>query len=341
MINYKKTILLTGAGFSKNFGGYLAREIWSKIFNHPDLEKFPTIKEKLKSNFDFESIYSDVLKDSSLSLDEKNVFQRIIISAYVDMDDMLSQHNSTNNDPYQINFRGVSNFLGLFAGSNNEVGINFTLNHDLFLERKVTRPALGLGLLEYKNYSDVVQTGRLDSTVRVDLPDDTFIENFKQNHLNSSGDLFYIKLHGSLGWWSATGNKRMVLGNNKLADIMQEPLLKWYFEIFEEALFRDGVKLFILGYSFNDSHINEKIVKAVKNHGLKIYVISPTDPEVFKNRLIGKPTDNSTLWEPNKDGQDIWKAVANFFPYYLKEIFPSDQSETDKKRDLFNAVKNN
>jgi hypothetical protein len=28
-------VLFTGAGFTKNFGGFLAKEMWSKIFNNP------------------------------------------------------------------------------------------------------------------------------------------------------------------------------------------------------------------------------------------------------------------------------------------------------------------
>ena len=308
MINYKKTILLTGAGFSKNFGGYLASEIWSKIFNNPDLEKLPLIKEKLRSNFDFESIYAEVLDNKDFSLKEKNDFQNIIIKAYVDMDDMLGQYSFTEQNTFQINIYGIREMLGLFAGSKpNEIGLHFTLNQDLFMERKINRPALGLELLDYKHYRDAISSGRIDSSVRVNLPNHSFINNFKQNHLNSSGDLFYIKLHGSLGWYSAiAGNKKMVLGNNKLSDIMEEPLLKWYFEIFKEALLRDNVRFFIIGYGFNDKHINQVIAEAVIKHNLKIYIISPENPQYFRERLIHLPFSNkSTLRKFDKQGIEI------------------------------------
>jgi hypothetical protein len=339
MINYKKTVLLTGAGFSKNFGGYLAKEMWSKIFNHPDIKKFPLIEKKLKSNFDFESVYADVLEDVSISADDKGNFQRIIIEAYVSMDDMLGRYVSNSDDPYQIHFGGVSQFLGLFAGVGDEVGIHFTLNQDLFLERQNGIVPLGLRSLQYQHYTDAIVSHCIDSRISVSLPDNNFIENFKKDHLNSAGDLFYIKLHGSLGWYSTTGAKKMVLGNNKLASITQEPLLKWYFNIFKETLSRDGVKLFVLGYSFNDSHINKIIVRAIKDHGLKLYIISPTDPEIFKNRLIGKPIPSEEVREIDKTGLYIWQAVSNYFPYVLKEVFPLNQNTTDKRDDLFAAVK--
>ena len=150
-------------------------------------------------------------------------------------------------------------------------------------------------------------------------------------------------MHGSLGWYSAiAGNKKMVLGNNKLSDIMEEPLLKWYFEIFKEALLRDNARFFIIGYGFNDKHINQVIAKAVIKHNLKIYIISPENPQYFRERLIHLPFSNkSTLRKFDKQGIEIWKGVSNFYPHRLRDIFPSDQSETDKKHDLFRSIRNN
>ena len=38
------SILMTGAGFTKNFGGFLANEMWAKIFNcHEVQEPVPKI----------------------------------------------------------------------------------------------------------------------------------------------------------------------------------------------------------------------------------------------------------------------------------------------------------
>lgn len=341
MPTYKQTILLTGAGFSKNFGGFLGREMWSKIFNSPKLESALPIKKELKTDFNFESVYAKVLQGNGFTAGDREIFQEIIIDAYDDMDKMLGQYRSSSTDPCQVNFHGVSEFLKLFSVSsagNNETGLHFTLNQDLFLENRLKRRALGLGLSQYKDYNNAIDGGRIDSNVEVSLPNIEFISEFKQNHLDSAGNLFYIKLHGSSGWLSTTGSNQMVLGNNKLTDIMREPLLQWYFEIFEEALYRNGIKLFICGYGFRDAHINERIVKAVREYGLKIYIISPTDPEVFKNYLIGKPSAPGQLWSEDEDGKAMWNAMNGFFPYSMKDIFPVDGSDTDKKKDLFNAV---
>ena len=39
LMENNECIVLTGAGFTKNFGGYLGIEIWTKILNHPLIQK--------------------------------------------------------------------------------------------------------------------------------------------------------------------------------------------------------------------------------------------------------------------------------------------------------------
>ena len=52
----KNLILLTGAGFTKNFGGFLASEMWSKIFNTPAIQANKKLRDLLEGNDDFEEI---------------------------------------------------------------------------------------------------------------------------------------------------------------------------------------------------------------------------------------------------------------------------------------------
>jgi len=39
--DYSEHILFTGAGFTKNFGGLLAKEMWSKLFNNSKVQSYP------------------------------------------------------------------------------------------------------------------------------------------------------------------------------------------------------------------------------------------------------------------------------------------------------------
>ena len=66
----------------------------------------------------------------------------------------------------------------------------------------------------------------------------------------------------------------MVIGRGKEQLIQKEPLLAWYFKIFKEVLFQTNRHLLLIGYGFGDDHINDIIANAIKQYGLKIYIIS-------------------------------------------------------------------
>ena len=144
----------------------------------------------------------------------------------------------------------------------------------------------------------------------------------------SDGNFFIIKLHGSHNWKSFDGSTKMVIGRGKTEQIQKEPLLNYYFEIFKEVLFQDSRRLLIIGYGFGDDHINGIIAEAVRAYGLKIFVISPSSPEKFRNELI----------KEKKFGEDIWQGISGYFPYKLTDIFPENSSiKTQESINLFNT----
>jgi hypothetical protein len=70
-------LLLTGAGFSKSFGGYLAREIWSRLFNELDHVSYPSLKEFMKTpdphgDLNYETCVSSKLRDAADSSNYAN-----------------------------------------------------------------------------------------------------------------------------------------------------------------------------------------------------------------------------------------------------------------------------
>ncbi len=322
----KKNILLTGAGFSFNFGGLLAKEMWSKILSNPQMDAIPQIREVLKNDFDFESVYSAVKRDPRYTANDKKVFQDIVLESYSSMDDSLKRYSQGDYGKFGIYTGNVRQWLGDFAGRSGEVGAHFTLNQDLFIERENKTMPLGFSVPGNRPYFDAIQSGRIDSTTKVSLPNEDQLKEYKEKKLPSIGGYCYIKLHGSIGWLSHDGSSQLILGTNKLEDITKEPLLNWYFNIFEEAISKPGTRLFVIGYSFRDEHINNLILKAIDEHKLEIYIISPEQPENFKDRMEGKK-------EPGAGYEiaptiKIWKAIKGYFPYSLKEIFPADQSPT-------------
>ena len=138
-----------------------------------------------------------------------------------------------------------------------------------------------------------------------------------------------------MGWIADGGEDSKVLGINKVSIINKIPLLKWYLELFEQALSSDGVRLLIIGYGFEDEHINKLLSKAVETHGLKIYIVSPENAETMHDKLIGKPPRGSShIWEPDSVGTLIWKGVMGYFPYKLSDIFPISQVPTPASKEL-------
>ena len=45
LMRFAKTILLTGAGFTKTFGGFLGSEMWAAIFNQPEVGEDNKLRE--------------------------------------------------------------------------------------------------------------------------------------------------------------------------------------------------------------------------------------------------------------------------------------------------------
>lgn len=89
----KKNILLTGAGFSANFGGLLAREMWSKILSNPKMDQLPAVREILSKNFDFEDVYSQVKNNGSVAAGDKKLFEEIVLESYASMDNALKKYS--------------------------------------------------------------------------------------------------------------------------------------------------------------------------------------------------------------------------------------------------------
>lgn len=86
----KKTILLTGAGFTQGFGGYLADQMWTAIFNQQEIKNNPGFRKCLLRNLNYEDAYDLIMspegKAEEYSDEEQRSFMHAIIRAYRDMD---------------------------------------------------------------------------------------------------------------------------------------------------------------------------------------------------------------------------------------------------------------
>jgi len=328
-----KYVLLTGAGFTRNFGGFLAKEMWALIFNHSEVGKYSKLKKLLKNDFDYESVYYKVIEGNKFDDNEKMALAYAVFSSYKILDDKIRGYRSLGtNQPVSIN--NVSKFIERFSGyqaytgRNNTKGFFFTCNQDLFIERYYSSSNFKLITLGV-SHPNISQDEEFDEkTHSVTLPLAADIE--RANPLSSS-KFFYAKLHGSWNWYSSNSMKKMVIGRNKINQINTEPTLMRYLEIFKEVLLNKNVRLFVIGYGFADEHINEVIADSMEQNSLKLYVLNPTDPENFKYDLCKKPF-----------GQMIFSGLIGYHPYNLSTVFPGDDRDTTEyeliRDSFFNAI---
>lgn len=282
------------------------------IYN-PLIQGNSEARELLLNDFDFESVYS-----AKMSAGEEviRVIRMAVEAAYKDLDNTVKNWTFDHNNPTALDICKLGELFSFISSRGSDKGWLFTLNQDLYMERKYgyRSPGASFGQPSVDKDDGGVKT--------VILPDQADVDKLKDTLNNTA----YIKLHGSYGWVSSHGGNQMVIGKNKVSDIEQEPLLRWYFEIFQNLIYEGNKKLLVMGYGFADNHINDILLKGVQEHALSLYIINPTDPEMFKDRLAGKPV-HSGMYKVSKYLK-IWDGVRGYFPYTLRQIYPPDQSKT-------------
>jgi len=80
-----KCILLTGAGFTHNFGGFLGEEMWAEIFNHPEIQKQSNVRELMLHDHDYESVYNKILWDTNTASTktDREAVKNAVYAAYL------------------------------------------------------------------------------------------------------------------------------------------------------------------------------------------------------------------------------------------------------------------
>ena len=327
-----QNILFSGAGFTKNFGGLLAKEMWSKIFNHFEVQSQIRLKDLILNDFDYESIYHKIMNGDFTEKEKKSI-NNVIYNAYKVLDDICCQWTFRKDVQYPVNIYGINKFIQRFSGSKNKFGFFFTLNQDLFIERHFNSPShntaiIHPGVPKIPNPNKPIFNLSIENEDFINVPTLNELKNNKVNPL-SRNVIHYVKLHGSFGWKSSKGADSYVIGKEKEKQVSDEPLLSWYFELFKNVLSEPNKKLLLIGYGFRDRHINEVIANSVENNGLKIYIISPSEQSSFMKNL-----------KSEEYGEKILKGLSGYYPYKLLEIFPSDQSNSHAWKEILDSYFN-
>jgi hypothetical protein len=320
-----ETVLLTGAGFTRNFGGFLANEMWDRIFNHEQMQQHPSLVNLLKNNFDFESVYNEVMDGNSYPLEAQAALQRAVKNAYDQLDAATrnywgsSAYASLASQPL-VNWLGFNKFLDRFASEKKSRGYIFTLNQDLFVERWYSGEGKSLRTLGMTPGVDVKDKTPWTWLRGKELTAEYYFQapsNPTEIPEGISNLLYYVKLHGSMNWKASDGRDLMVIGGNKPAQIHREKLLQWYFDLFQQVLSYPTRRLLVIGYGFRDLHINAVIAQSIQLHGLKLYIVSPQSPEGFKNELLS---------DGNEDKKTLWQGLTRYWNRELKDVCQANQS---------------
>lgn len=327
-VGYRKCLLL-GAGFTKNFGGLLGEEMWNLIFKQPVIQSSGTLKSLMLRDpgWNYERIRQTMKHGpQSLPIEDVRRYEQAVQQAYSNLDRIIGSANHE----HPINISKLhKELIERFRGTEREPGIIFSLNQDLWFERKwdENRSLVLPGILRGGKTVDIGQGRRknypLLSEDFLQLPTR---EELKSNPIeNGLGNLALIKLHGSIDFLSALnkGEKSMVWGVEKKGLIVAEPLLDAYFGLFRKTLETDKLKLLVIGYGFGDSHINELLNAQATKGNLKIYVTAPTKPKEFIDSVL------------QRYKFDLKPFLGGFFPYSLKDVFPRhSDSETMEWNDI-------
>lgn len=271
-------LLLTGAGFSYNWGGPLAGDIFKSILADTGIDE--RTREML---FDTDGAFETVLADlqASTDPDNKKRYDKMISA-------VAGVFNGINNAFMQMQFEfenppsvqhSMASFLSRFH-------VIFTLNQDALVELHY-HPALGPPM----NWGGMFLPGmkRLNPQSSGTLHDRLAIMEPTGERRIGGGVQPYMKLHGSVNWVeSSSGSRILIMGGAKAVSIGRFPILIWYHEEFRRMLTQPDARLMVIGYGFGDAHINDAIAEGLKT-GLKLYIVDPFALDVLKKdpRIAG------------------------------------------------------
>lgn len=203
-----KLFLLTGAGFTHNFGAPLAPQMWAMIFNHPLIQKQARVRELLLQNLDFEDAYQKIVHGPYCK-EDKQAISNAVLEAFRTIDVGIRRCFLEPEDS-DVDIHRVREFIGRFAGHEKRPGYFFTLNQDLFVERHYvsSRSLFIPGIQGDPEWFTRKFTAPLDRAHLCELPNRSGSDSINES-LRRLDRFNYVKLHGSSNWTSKIRPRQM------------------------------------------------------------------------------------------------------------------------------------
>ncbi|MBK5124399.1 SIR2 family protein [Burkholderia sp. R-69980] len=286
-------LLMLGAGFSRNWGGWLASEAFTYLLGCPEVKASEDVKTLLwetQQEGGFEQALA-ILKERANQEparygEQLAALNRAVAAMFVDMN--YSYRRFVNFEPVNHAGKSVRRFLARFDAI-------FTLNQDLLLEEQYLE--LDVSLLSNRRVhgSDVpgMKPVNPNPPPMVSRWAAAWEPRNEADFGVAQGTQPFFKLHGSSNWHAGAdqGDSMLIMGGNKAHEIGLSPVLRWYQEQFAVYMASNDTRLMVIGYGYRDYHINTAIEHAVFEHGLKFFNVSPSGAD--QGRKVAKSVEAS------------------------------------------------
>ena len=320
-------LLLIGAGFSRNWGGWLASEAFEYLLGAKGIDDNGRQLLWKHKGAGFEKALSVLQASGSPSL---KGMEDAIRQMFEDMNRGFFA-NRPNYEFSNEQENSVSRFLARFDSI-------FSLNQDLFLElgycqvepRQAISTRRTWSGLEFPGMHPRVQPVPVTPMLRWEgqqCPTGAASVAPSNNHTQP-----IYKLHGSSNWVDESGERLLVMGGDKTDAIKGSKVLTMYKAEFERQLNQPNTRLMIIGYGFHDSHINAALDSAAEHGGLRSFIIDPAGadaPDENRNR--------EHMLKMAGAQKKIQETLIGASRRGLQQIFGGDTIERDKVLRFFEA----
>jgi hypothetical protein len=261
-------ILLTGAGFTHNWGGWLADEVIEFLIGSARLS--PSIRDLLWNGKEKGGGFEQALSNSTGQ--DRVTLEEAIVEMFDTMNGGLSKRTFDDSNDRE---RRLAPFLLRFDAI-------FTLNQDLLLEEHYLNASPELDSPHKWSGTEIPGVRPIHPTQGkryLDLHEPSDSNDFKLRKMVQP----YFKLHGSSNWRDQSRGRLLIMGGAKPSAIGQSELLTWYWTQFHTFLNMKDARLMVIGYGFGDQHVNKELEDAAGRH-LRIFVVDPRGADVFDQR---------------------------------------------------------
>ena len=331
-------MLLLGAGFSRNWGGWLATEAFEYLLGCSEVMQNAQVRKLLwqhQAQGGFEGALADLQQQYVLNPRDTHTalmaLQAAITGMFADMNRGFLALDSINFSDHGA--RSVGRFLTRFDAI-------FTLNQDVLLEQHYMAKNSVLLLNERQpqlkgcELPGMSRFRPIDPLLTNSWSQSTWYPKTEAEFTIDPHSQQLYKLHGSSNWRYHDGRDMLIMGGAKAREIGQTPILNWYATKFEGLICAPGAKLMVIGYGFRDEHINATIKYAVER-GLRLFIIAPEGAELARRMNPTRAPGQIAVETPAEAMFE--QALVGASRRSLRAIFGDDTAEFSKVMRFFEA----